>query len=135
MNKDVAFKFESYQFDKVSINFQNLSSENLNINFKPSGIFKKDESEFALSIIFTADTEENEQFIEVHSVAVFKFKNASSLDDIPSFFYRNAIAIFFPYLRAFVSLVSNQANHPAFLLPTLNLSDLEVPLKENTTIV
>jgi len=134
MSNSVAFVFKSYQFDKVLINFQNLSSDNINVNFKPSGVFLSGDSQYKLKIKFTAETAEKEEFIEVDATAIFQFQNANTLEDIPSFFYRNAIAIFFPYLRAYVSLVSNQANHPAFLLPTLNLSSLEEPLKKSTTI-
>ncbi|MBM1106045.1 protein-export chaperone SecB [Aurantibacter crassamenti] len=131
---NVAFSFDSYRFDKVLIDFQKLNTENINIQFEPSGIFYKDLSKFDLLIKFTATSGDKDIFVEIFSVGTFKFENAKELKDIPTFFYRNAIAIFFPYLRAYVSLVSNQANHTAFILPTLNLSNLETPLKANTII-
>lgn len=60
------------------------------------------------------------------------FENVSSFDEIPTYFYRNAIAIIFPYVRAFISTVTLQSNIPPVILPTMNLSSLESPLKENT---
>ena len=66
-------------------------------------------------------------------MGTFDFENVNKIEDIPSFFYRNSIAILFPYVRAYISLVTNQANIPALVLPTMNLVSLEKPLKENTT--
>lgn len=42
------------------------------------------------------------------------------------------MAILFPYIRAFVSTVTLQANVMPILLPTVNLSSLESRLRENT---
>ncbi|EXZ22215.1 pretranslocase subunit SecB family protein, partial [Bacteroides fragilis str. S13 L11] len=55
------------------------------------------------------------------------------LAEIPNFFYPNSIAILFPYVRAFVSTLTLQANIKPILLPTLNLSSLQDTLRENTT--
>lgn len=54
------------------------------------------------------------------------------LKDIPDFFYANSIAIIFPYIRAFVSTLTLQANIPPIVLPTLNLSQLRTILRDNT---
>ena len=71
-------------------------------------------------------------FVEVSCKGVFKFEEVNNFDEIPDFFYRNSIAILFPYLRAYVSMVTTQANVPGIILPTLNLSHLEHDLKSNT---
>ena len=54
------------------------------------------------------------------------------LNSIPSFFYKNAIAIMFPYVRAFISTLTLQANTKLLNLGLMNLSSLEKPLIENT---
>lgn len=128
-----AFRFDGYKFNKVNFNYEKLGDGEIDVRFEPSGIFITESKEYVLKIIFSALSGQ-EKFIEIESSANFSFTKLESFDDIPSFFYRNAIAIFFPYLRAYISLVTNQANHPAFILPTLNLSKLENPLKENTEI-
>ena len=71
-------------------------------------------------------------FISVQCKGAFKFENVTTLEEIPDYFYRNCIAILFPYVRAYVSLVTTQANVPGVILPTLNLSNLEDDLKKNT---
>lgn len=76
----------------------------------------------------------NVEVISVNCQAEFMFESARTLEDIPDYFYANSIAILFPYVRAFVSTVSLQANIPPIIIPTLNLSPLKDYLKANTII-
>lgn len=86
-----------------------------------------------LTFKFTAkDDGTGREVVSVNCVALYMFKGVNSIEEIPAFFYNNAIAILFPYIRAFVSTVTLQANIKPILLPTLNLSDLQDRLKENT---
>jgi preprotein translocase subunit SecB len=70
--------------------------------------------------------------VEVECVGFFSFENVNSFDEIPDFFYRNCIAILFPFVRAYISMITVQANVPGIMLPTLNLTSLEAALKQNT---
>ena len=54
------------------------------------------------------------------------------LEEIPGFFYPNSLAIIFPYVRAFVSTITLQANVHPVMLPTLNLIGLTEELRSNT---
>lgn len=132
-----SFSIERYYFDKVLIDLQHYTSDKLFVDFKPSGVFNAENSTYQLTFDFSALTS-NENgvlpFVNIRCNGIFKFENVTSVDEIPSFFYRNSIAILFPYLRAYVSIITNQANTPPVVLPTMNLASLEKPLKENTTI-
>ncbi|RZJ69804.1 MAG: hypothetical protein EOO49_16235 [Flavobacterium sp.] len=64
----------------------------------------------------------------------FSFEEIDTFEEIPTFFYRNAIAIIFPYVRAFVSSVTALANITPLILPTYNLGDLEAPLREKSIV-
>ena len=134
MNK-ASFSIESYKFDKVMIDLTNQKTNDIFVDFKPQGVFNVSESTFELTFNFTAlDSQENTiPFVEIRCVGLFKFDNVNSIEEIPSFFYKNSIAILFPFLRAFVSIVTVQANIKPIMLPTMNLSSLEEPLRENTT--
>jgi preprotein translocase subunit SecB len=133
MNK-AAFSLKEYMFDKVKIDFSNKTSNELDIVFNPSGVFKADESAFELKFIFNAHNGNVENsFVEIECIANFKFEEKVTFEEIPSYFFRNSIAILFPYVRAFISTVTLQANIPPIVLPTMNLSELEKPLKENTS--
>jgi preprotein translocase subunit SecB len=121
-------------FDKVSLDLSNHKSDELSLSFETTGNFIKDESVYELSFRVNVFNENQDEFpfVTVRCVGLFKFDNVSELNEIPDFFYRNAIAILFPYVRAYISLITSQANLPGIILPTLNLSHLEVDLRKNT---
>lgn len=130
------FSLVDYHFDKVILNLDMLRQDSsFDINFSPSGVFLNDSKEYYLTFLFTAGYGEKnkESIISVRCQAKYAFKGVSSFEEIPSFFYNNAIAILFPYVRSFVSTITLQANIHPLLLPTLNLSDLQDILKKNTT--
>lgn len=128
-----AFTLSNYVFSKVLIDYsKRKNSPDIDINLQPSGVLHKKESVYVLSFLFQATTENNEPFIEILCVADFSFDNKVEKNSIPSFFYKNSIAILFPYIRAFISTVTLQSNAKPIVLPTMNLSSLENPLKENT---
>jgi len=132
--KKAAFYLDKYSFYKIQIDFSKKLSSDLDISFDPKGVFNSKTSEFELKIAFTSKSKEsNEKFIFIECIAIFKFEDVNDFKEIPTYFYRNCIAIIFPYIRAFISTVTLQANIPPLVLPTLNLSALEQPLKENTS--
>lgn len=137
MNTSAAtFSLEKYSFDKAIIDFTKNNSKQLTINFIPSGEFERIDgsSIYNLKFIFNAiDNESKKMVVSLECNAIFKFQNVDSLDKIPTYFYVNSIAILFPYVRAFVSTITLQSNNDPIMLPTLNLSDLEQELRNNTT--
>ena len=129
-----AFSLENYQFDKVNIDLENHKSKDLNLSFDTKGIFNKKTKKFELIFQVTVKQYGNDNpFVEIRCKGLFTFENVSKIDDVPDFFYRNSIAILFPYVRTYLSLVTTQANVPGIILPTLNLSGLEGELRRNTT--
>lgn len=130
-----AFSLEVYSFNKVNLDFDENTKNELQINFRPSGLFRQTEldSLYELKIIFSAaDKDSQKNMVEIECNATFRFATRIEFNDIPSYFYANSIAILFPYIRAFISTVTLQANFPPFVLPTMNLSSLATPLRENT---
>lgn len=134
MNK-AAFSIVGYQFNQVTLNYTNFNKEDMQVGFMPSGIYDEDKSEYELQFVTAVfNKEENENpFLSINCIATFKFEEQTNQIDIPDFFYTNAIAILFPYVRAYASLITTQANVPGLILPTLNLSDLADDLKKETS--
>ncbi len=129
-----AFSIINYQFDKVSIDLSNHNNKDLSLSFDTSGIYFNENQNFELRfVVKVAQNADEKSFAEISCKGTFKFENIESFENIPEFFYRNSIAILFPYVRAYLSLVTTQANVPGIILPTLNLSNLEAELKKNTT--
>lgn len=129
-----AFSLDNYNFKKIQIDFNKKENNDINLGFKPSGKFLADDSLFILSLTFIANSDNTKDpFILIENETTFKFENKISKEDIPAYFYTNSIAIIFPYIRAFISTVTLQTNiHPPIVLPTLNLSNLEETLRNNT---
>ncbi len=129
-----AFQIINYQFDRVRIDLNNHTSNDLSLDFTTNGIFDSKESTFELSFaVKVSNNVPENSFVEISCKGSFSFENVSTFGEIPDFFYRNSIAILFPYVRAYLSLVTTQANVPGIILPTLNLSNLETELRNNTS--
>ncbi len=130
-----AFSIEKYVFDKVNIDLSNYVSQEISLSFETKGAFIGENSQYELVFSIKAYNEDKSiqmPFLYVQCIGMFSFQNVNSVSEIPDFFYRNSIAILFPYLRAYVSVVTTQANVPGIILPTLNLSSLEDGLRKNT---
>lgn len=131
--QQAAFSIVNYKFDKVNIDLEHQQSDELNLGFETKGVYLVETKSFEL--IFTVQVKndkETDPFISIRCKGIFNFDNINSFEEIPNFFYRNSIAILFPYVRAYLSLVTTQANIPGIILPTMNLSSLEGELRKNT---
>ncbi|ATA75711.1 protein-export chaperone SecB [Capnocytophaga canis] len=131
-----SFSIKDYLFDQVEINLESFQEGDLKIDFTPEGIYDNQKQIFELTFVVTvtvSNSLKESPFIKIRCKGFFAFENASSFEEIPDFFYRNSIAILFPYIRAYISLVTTQANVPGIILPTYNLSGLENQLREHTT--
>lgn len=131
-----AFKLDSYHFTKASLDFNIPNKAELNITFKPKGIFYTKDFRYQLEfdvIVKCKETDTN--VITVSCLSSFTFNGPISIDEIPDYFYPNSIAIIFPYIRAFVSTISLQANIQPVLLPTINLMGLTEELKGKTQVI
>ena len=126
------FKLDNYVFTKAELDFSGRRTQNLTLDFDPNGLFDVVSKKYELNILFTARDTDGNIIVSVHCKASYSFKNVEKLKDIPAYFYANSIAIIFPYIRAFVSTLTLQANIPPIVLPTLNLSKLETVLEDNT---
>jgi preprotein translocase subunit SecB len=136
--KKAAFTLSNYKITNASLNYEVISNQDkkIKVDFNPSGVYNQKNGLYKLTLDFYAFEEgkvdKENPFIRTVIIADYQFENVTSLDEIPVFFYSNSIAIIYPYIRAFVSNLSLQANMPPFILPTLNLSMLESTLKDNT---
>ncbi len=132
-----SFSLKDYRFIKVELDFCDFKSSSLKLKIEPEGVFNPATKQYELSFIFKAfsdngDIKVKKQLILVKCLAFFEFKELLKLEDIPDYFYPNSIAILFPYIRAFISTLTLQANIPPIVLPTMNLMSLQEELKANT---
>lgn len=138
---NVAFKFENYRFVKANLDLTALDDKHemaLDVAFNPKGEFVQEEALYKLHLsaqIKVRREDKETGMASVECVAEFRFADKVTVDQIPDFFYPNCIAILFPYIRAFVSTLTLQANIMPIVLPTMNLTSLKDKLKINTAVV
>lgn len=132
-----AFSFESFKVPKFSFDEGNHLGDEVKLGFSPSGRYNPKTGVFELTLNFiTYDKQNVDRIIfNLTALAFFKFNSPITHEEIPDFFYTNAVAIVFPYVRAFVSTLTLQANTKLLKLSLMNLSNLEEPLKNNIVIV
>ncbi len=132
-----AFGFDNFRIVSFSLNELNPENDELSINISPSGIYFEKEGVFEVTIDFSASEKVDESTPAVKAIlkAKFTFPTPVNYEEIPAFFYLNSIAIVFPYLRAFISSLTLQANIKPLILPVLNLTGLDKPLRDNTKVV
>lgn len=131
-----AFKLDNYHFTKASLDFNIPNDAELNISFNPTGVFYTKDARYDLVFDVTVEcVETGTEVVKVSCEASFSFGNKVSIEDIPDYFYPNSLAIVFPYVRAFVSTISLQANVQPVVLPTVNLMGLTEKLKGQTQII
>lgn len=66
------------------------------------------------------------------AVGLFKFKSTVKQEELSNYFYVNAPAIIFPYIRAYVASVSALSGLSPINLPVMNLTGLGEELKKKT---
>ena len=137
--KRAAFSFEGYQVTRFTFDepIDSNNNDSFTITFDPSGTYDSKTGKYKIKFNFRAFVPGGieQDVVTAQIFADFKFEPNTTLEAIPEYFYKNSLAIVFPYLRAFISTLTFQANSKPLILPVLNLSDLEEPLKKNTTLV
>ncbi|HIY89198.1 MAG TPA: protein-export chaperone SecB [Candidatus Bacteroides pullicola] len=123
------FKFNGYLVKHSEINLsENIpDGEELRIDIEPSGV--KRGKDFTLTLCI--HLYDNGGLIDVKAEVLGYFTLKNEEANVPDFLTRNAPAILFPYVRAYVSLLTSLSGKGTINLPTLNLSGLEGELRKN----
>lgn len=128
-----AFKFERYRILRsVIIRKADETPKSLQIGFEPKGTHFKEENRFELSLGVRIEDEDKSLIIEVDASATYLIEGEVSDKMLRSFFYLNAPAILFPYIRAYIATLTTLSGMAPINLPTLNLTQLAPELERNT---
>jgi len=138
--KSAAFSLKDFRIIEAELKLSKVEEENevpLYVKFNPSGIYNSKEGVFDLAFetLVTRDVEYKNVIARAMTIGEFKFESLLTIEELPSYFYGNSIAILFPFVRAYLATISTQGNNNTIMLPVLNLSDLEKPLRENTKVI
>lgn len=127
----VEYSFPEFTFRAVS-HTESDKTVIPSVSFAARGIYSPDSRRFKVIVDMKISTDNEADLLKILCEATFKF--GQELDSIPDYFYSNSIAIIYPYVRAFCSLITTQSNNVGIILPVLNLTTLGEKLKQNTTV-
>ncbi len=134
MSESSKFQFQGFSITRSLIERkENDPSRKLSIGFNPRGVINREEGVFRLHLGVRIVDEGKSLNIEIDAVANYKFDNGLGKELLSQFFYVNAPALLFPYIRAYISTLTNLSGFEAINLPTLNMTRLGEDLKKNTS--
>ena len=131
--EDSKFQFKGFAIKKSLFERKDGDpSTKFDLDFSPKGFVNRKKSHFQLQLGVKI-TDENKIFIiNIQAVADFFFNSEIESKQLNSFFYVNAPAILFPYIRAYISALTTLSGLKPLTLPTLNLTNLGKELEKNT---
>ncbi len=135
MAEKSGFQFDSFFIKRavIDINDGVKDRPELSIKFSPKGIINKKDNIFQLHLDIEIDDKGGSIEIKVNSFANFFFEENIGEETLDNFFYINASALIFPYIRAYISTLTTLSGMNPITLPTMNLTSLGEDLKKNTT--
>ena len=132
----IGFNFVRYRVSKFSFEETTIENAEFDISFIPSGVYNETKGEYELTLSFESrEKDSNKLIIEASGIAEYKFDKEYKFDELPSHFFLGAVPIFFPYLRAFISTLTLQANSNVLVLGLINFTNMAEPLKANTRVI
>lgn len=128
------FQFKGFKINRSFIERKDkMPSKKISLGFAPEGFINKKDSTFQLHLGVKIEDENKAINIEINAVADYYFVSKEGLDNLNNFFFVNAPALLFPYLRAYISTLTNLSGFEPINLPTLNMTGLGEDLKKNTS--
>jgi preprotein translocase subunit SecB len=131
-----SFKFDGFKITKSYFEMNEIVEGNLTftIGFAPKGLINEKTSTFKLELVVNIEDEDKKFKANITAVASYTYDSNIQAENLDKFFYINAPAILFPYIRAYISSLTTLSGLNPITLPTLNLSNLGEELKKNTVI-
>lgn len=132
-----AFKFLKFRVSDFSFKESEGQHSGYILQFNPSGVYNQKSGRFDVIINFQAldKSDETTEILNITAIGEFVFEVPGNISEIPSHFYPNSIAVAFPYVRAFISTLTMQANTNVIMLGLINFTNMAEPLRLNTKIV
>lgn len=134
LKDEAAFTLKSFRVENCSMEHDEHGK--LDLELIPKGIFYSKKSLFHVTFEFNAfKAGTKTRIINCNLRGIFEFRETMTFEDVPKYFYDNALAILYPYLRSFISNMTLQANSKLLVLPTMNLSKTAKVFMDNIEVV
>ncbi|WP_042369767.1 protein-export chaperone SecB [Bacteroides neonati] len=130
------FRFDGYLIKEssIKINKEVNDSTELGISIIPSGVRYKEK--FVLTLEVSIKDRTGDFCVDLTVDGSFIFKEDLENNKLGIFFTANAPALIFPYIRAYVCMLTSLSGAGSVVLPTLNLVDVgrELATKINNQV-
>lgn len=122
--KVAKFRFLNFRVleSNIKLSLDSDSSARLSVDFEQEFSENVEERKMKLELTSLIKDENGEVEISVKSCGFFEYDSDLDVPLKEKFFYQNAPAILFPYVRAYISTLTALSGINPITLPTLNLS-------------
>ncbi len=129
------FKFRSFFIAESKIKITpETKGKTIDISVAPKGTISEIDKTFEIQLEIFLNSEDGLE-ISVKMVGLFEFREVVKSDNLSNYFYVNAPAIIFPYLRSYISALTALSGCNTIILPPMNIMSLGKDLERNTTII
>lgn len=122
--KIAQFRFKGYKILESSIELpeDGKTNEKLQVDFEQTSGVNLEQGTYKHILIVKISNEKGSMQIRIKAVGFFEFEQEIPKENLQNFFKKNAPAILFPYVRAYISALTSLSGITPVILPTLNLS-------------
>ena len=131
--KSSPFKFEQFSVIESSIRRNKSLIDNLDLKYtiSPSGIIDNIKKTFELQLIVKMFDVNGQFESKVIIVGLFEFLEVTNMDNLNNYFYVNAPAIIFPYVRSYIAALTALSGFETINMPPVNIGILKDELVNN----
>lgn len=136
-NQIAKFRFKGFSIRKSTIEIKNDNAiaPNMSLDFDLSGEHMSDDCCYNLYMKIKVVDANKTVKANVEAVGCYEFDKDCSGKELANYFYVNAPAILFPYVRAYIATLSTLSGLPTpIMLPTMNLTKFADQLEKNTQV-
>lgn len=128
------FRFKNFIVAESNIKIEPETEANsININVDPQGVIFQERKIFEIQLRILLKSDDGLE-VSVKIIGFFEFKDVVKTENLSNYFYVNAPAIIFPYLRSYISALTALSGCKTVILPPMNMTSLGKKLEENTVL-
>lgn len=127
------FKFQQFFVVESHIKRKKKVAKKLYLKYRilPSCIIDEKKKLFEIKLVVEIEDENSQFSVKVVILGIFEFKEVTNIDNLNNYFYVNAPAIIFPYVRSYIAALTSLSGFETINLPPVNVSVLKEDLKNN----
>lgn len=133
--KAAPFKFRDYVISESYIKIEpKTKAASVDVDIKPHGVIYEGNKTFEIHLFIEIKSDDGLE-VKVELVGFFEFSKVIEIGDLRNYFFVNAPAIMFPYLRSYISALTALSGCKTIILPPMNMVNIGQMLEKNTKTI